>query len=276
MTRALAVFLVPLLFVSTSASAAESYKRLLATLEKDSAYKVRMQAIRVLSKRIERSGERAPDEVVEALGLASNLDESYLVRGMAVVALGVLEDPRARPYLEGAQSDDEAFVRKQAKKALARTPKAAPPPPVAPPPPIAPPPSVGSKSLVIDAADHPDVETTPELREAMVALLSDGLKAKVAGSYRIDDGRGATGYRLTASLAERSSQPEGDEQRLTVLVRLTIATWPENNLRQVLSAKASAKTKSKSAKSIERLERKLLEAAMKRVVGDTMAQIGGG
>lgn len=260
-------------------AAEDPYAMLMQTLERDESYKVRMQAIRVMSKRLSKSKKPAPDKVVESLGLAANIDESYLVRGMAVVALGVLEDPRGRSYVEQAMKDEEAFVRKQAKLALERLDAAKPPPP--PPPPIAPPPpppvAVGTKrSLVIDAAVNPNVETPPELKAALVRSLSQAFEAKFGQTYRVDDGAGATGYGLTGTIAQRSVEADGAKYRVTLEVSLTIATWPEKNLRQVLKAKASAQSSTNNAAALQRLEAKLLEAAVKRVVEDSTAQIGGG
>lgn len=261
------------------ALAADRYGRLIETLERDESYKVRMQAIRVMSKYLKKEKGPPPERVLESLGLASNLDESYLVRGMAVVALGVTGDPRARAYVDQAMKDDEAFVRKQAKRAIERLDAAKPPPPPPPePPPPPPPPPAGAakRSLVVAAADHPKVEAPAELKDALVKKLRVGFEAQFGDRYAIDDGAGAKGYQLTGIIAERSVKPEGAKFRVTMVVRLTIATWPENHLREVLSAKASATSSTNKASAIGRLETKLLDAAVKRIVSDSIARIGGG
>ncbi len=264
MKRVFLVVFVALLS-ARAAEAGQSYDRLINTLETDAAYKVRMFAVRVMSRRLQKSSTRAPDRVVAALGRAAKTDDAYLVRGLAVVALGKLADARARPHLEAAKRDSESFVRKQAERALETTPSSAPPVR-----------SGKKRSLVVQAVDVPGVATPPEMKSTMLEYLSSGLRAKVGDSYRIDRGGDGKGFSLRGSIAESSVRPEGAEQRITVVVKLTIATWPENNLRQVLSAKASAKTKTKATASITRLKKKLLKAAVDRIVKDSMAQIGGG
>lgn len=269
-----ALIVLSILTWSLAAVAEESYDRLLDTMENDGAYKVRMFAVRVISKRLSKSKKPAPNTVIDALGRAATRDDAYLVRGLAVVTLGRLKDPRTKKYLQQAQNDPEPFVRKQAGRALDNLPKDGGTP--KPPPRPGPPPAAGSKkNLVVKAVDVPGVSASSELKSSLLQYLSSGLQSKVGSSYRLNQETGK-GFSLSGSIAENSVRAEGAEQRLTIVVKLTIATYPENNLRQVLSAKASAKTKTTATAAIARLQKKLLKAAVDRVVQDSMAQIGGG
>lgn len=239
--------------------------RLLGIIAQDSSYKVRMQAIRVLSKRIEQSGGPVSELVLSRLASAATQDESHLVRGFACVALGNLKDPRARPALTRAAQDPEELVRQQANLALSRLP--APPPP--------PPPPIGPARLVVAVDATPGV-ASGALEGQLLTLLTEGFRSAAADRFTVGEAAEGRGFHLKGSIAELSSlaQPDGS-QKVTIVVKVAIATWPENNLRHVMSAKASAQTKA-SGGALARVQEKLLKAAVERAVKDSMAEIGGG
>lgn len=249
------------------ANAPDEIDRLLGIIAQDSSYKVRMQAIRVLSRRLEQNPTPVSEVVLNSLATAALKDESHLVRGFACVALGNLRDPRARPALTAAARDPEELVRQQANMALSRIPAAPPPPP--------PPPAGGPARLVVAVDTTPGVEAQA-LEGQFLTMLTEGFRGAAADRFLVGPAADGRGFHLKGSIAELSSVAQADgSQRVTIVVKVAIATWPENNLRHVMSAKASAMTKA-SGGALARVQEKLLRAAVERAVKDSMAEIGGG
>src|SRR5688572_16317381 len=91
-----------LLAFGLEARANDEHQRLIKIIRTDEAYKVRMQAIRVLLKQLEKVKTQPSEDVIRALSDSATKDEEHLVRGMACVALGKLADARGRPALERA------------------------------------------------------------------------------------------------------------------------------------------------------------------------------
>ncbi len=88
-------------------------RQLMSSLERDPAFKVRLQAAVLLGR---SKDQRAIKALVSALR-----DEHYTVRGAACLGLGNLEAVEASPALiQVAATDEEAYVRKEAKGALGR------------------------------------------------------------------------------------------------------------------------------------------------------------
>src|SRR5262245_2274153 len=98
------------------------------TIKNDSSFKVRMQAIRVLMKQLDKKSAPS-DAVLDALAHAATKDDEHLVRGLACYALGQLGDPRGKPTLDLALKDEDAFVRAQAEEAQKAIAKNTSPPP---------------------------------------------------------------------------------------------------------------------------------------------------
>jgi HEAT repeat protein len=245
-----------LLLFGAEAHAQDEYAKLIRIIRTDSAYKVRMQAIRVLSKQLEKTGDRPSDDIIDALAQAATKDDEHLVRGMACAVMGKLADDRGRPALERALSDSDAFVRQQAKEALGKLRPAS------------------KRVLVISTDRTPAVSATPEIEGALKSRLEQGFGSAASGQYAVGESSG-TGYHMKGSVAELSVAPAGDQSQVTIVVRIAIATWPDNNLRHVISAKASARAKV-AGPSLVKLQLKLLEAAVSKAIQDSMAQIGGG
>jgi hypothetical protein len=256
---------IVLVLAGSGAFAESKYKKLLDTILNDEAYKVRMQAIRVLAKQVEQKGERPDAETIDTLSRSATSDEEHLVRGMACFALGKLEDVRGEAALARATKDGDPFVRAQAEEALKRVRDK-----------NAPPPSSGPVALIIGTDVVPGVSAPGEVVDALSTLLDGGFRARSGGRYAVGD-KGGRGYHMKGSIAEMTVAPGSTGgKRVTIVVKIAIATWPDNNLRHVMSAKASAEAKVSDGPGLVRLQKKLLEAAVSKAIQDSMAQIGGG
>ena len=77
-----------------------------------------------------------------------------------------------------------------------------------------------------------------------------------ARGFRVARGGSGKGYHLTATIARLDvADAGGGKVKLTLQVKLSVATWPENNLRHVMSAKASAKVPSSGITSTDATSR---------------------
>ncbi len=247
--------LVAFSIFGAGAEAGDEHSKLIRVIRTDSAYKVRMQAIRVLLKTLEKTKERPTDEIMAALSTAATEDEEHLVRGMACAALGGLSDPRGEAALHRAMADPDEFVRQQAKEALGKL-------------------STSKAVLVISTDRVPGVSSSDELEQALRSGLERGFQTAALGRYVVGD-RNGSGYHMKGSVSELSVTPgDAGASQVTVGVKIAIATWPDNNLRHVMSARASARAKV-AGPSLIRLQLKLLEAAVNKAIQDSMAQIGG-
>lgn len=247
---------------TSEADAKDQNEKLLRIIERDESFKVRMQAIRVLAKRLEKTKTPPSDRLMSVLSSAATTDEEHLVRGMACFALGKIGDPRGKKALETALRDGESFVRAQAEEALRTLRQGTAPA------------ADGKKTLVIGTDLVPGVSPPPEISGALRGLMERGFSARAGQAFVIGDTNGR-GYHMKGSIAELSVQPDGEASRVTIVVKIAIATWPDNNLRHVMSARASVRAKVTNGSSLVRLQRKLLEAAVNKAVQDSMAQIGG-
>jgi hypothetical protein len=291
------------IWVATGAAAGGGTKKLLDALSGDPAFKVRMQALRLLGKsaREKKLGD-STEEAIDAIGIAAKKDESHLVRGLAAFVLGQIGDPRARPLLDQVMKDPNPFVRVQAEDALKLLP--APqrqeprrPPDVEAPPPgnvaaVEPVPGAASgldpeagaaagaqpaaklPALVITIEDTPGVQVPQEIMNDLGTMMRDGVSEKSAGRFAVSSGQGRSGFRLLGSIAERKIEDTGAaETKVTLVVRIAIATWPANNLRHVVSARASAASKSRHGAAVKSLERQVLRAAVATAVRDAMQEL---
>lgn len=247
--------------VASSAWGADDYQRLLKTLERDSSYKVRLQALQIIKKKILKSKKSAPESVLKGVGRSALEDDNKIVRGFACVMLGQLKDARARDFLTKAQKDSDPFVRVQARDALARLPKGGAT-------------SNQARWIVVDVQDTPGVTTPKGVTSNLQRLLEDGFRSRATG-WKVVPKTTGNGFRMTGTISRLEFRPTDDgRNRVTMEVGLTVATWPDNNLRHVMKASASA-TARLSAKSRDRLLTKLLQAAVDKAVADAVAEIGG-
>ena len=289
------------------AAPAANLDRLYATIRNDSAYKVRMQAIRVLARRLDQAKAKAPDEAIDVLSAAARADENYLVRGLACFSLGRLADARGRAPLTAALRDSHPFVRAQAEEGLkvleALQPKT--------------PSNVGARDRgVVSGAGTIDssrrsgrvpvlIVAAPAgsgsgsgsgtgsgrgsrtevatgggggFADGFAEYFTDGISRRMDSRFEVVSVQQAsdTGYRVTGSVADPVMEPLGNGLlRVTLTVRVSISTMPENNLRHVISAKASAQIR-KGQPIKSSLRRQLLHAATDKAIADSLAQLGGG
>ena len=294
MTRASLLASLTIITLATAQASDPQTEKLTAALSTDPSFKVRMQALRVLQKRIRLDPDPATDETIAAIGSAARTDENHMVRGLACFVLGKLRDPRGRDTLEAARADPEMFVQVQAEQALKSMPsrgggRVVPDAELPQPalveirpqerrtPTARSTPRRASRralpALVLSVEDTPGVDVPKATMSALSTAMRRRFKGLGAGRFEIG-ARGRKGHRIRGSIAKREIAPAPDGTRVTMIIRLTIATWPEGNLRHVLSARASAKTTSKRATAIRRLESKVLNAAVRSAVGDAMSTLG--
>ena len=103
MTRASLLASLTIITLATAQASDPQTEKLTAALSTDPSFKVRMQALRVLQKRIRLDPDPATDETIAAIGSAARTDENHMVRGLACFVLGKLRDPRGRDTLEAAE-----------------------------------------------------------------------------------------------------------------------------------------------------------------------------
>lgn len=254
---------VALLWCATTAGADASFDKLYVSIRTDPSFKVRLQAIRVLSKQL-KNGAALEPQVFSVLGDAALRDEEHVVRGTACFALGELGDPRGKAALEVAVKDANPFVRAQAGDALRLLARTAPPVEVA---------GVVGGSLVFALDASPGIEAPPEAFEVLKKYLGEELRAQGASKFQIVETEGAPGFRFGGSIAELSTLSDGTgTTKMTVVVKIAITTQPGNHLRHVMTAKASAASKASGA-GLNGLRNKLLQAAAGRAVKDSLAAV---
>lgn len=251
-------------------------EKLLRVISDDPAFKVRMQAVRVLTKRLESARRPPSKEAMDGLVQALARDESHLVRGLIAFSLGVFGDARARPGLEAALADSNPFVRAQAEQALAELAKRAPAPtptPTPTPPPRPGPSNGGKVALFVSVEPMPGVDAPRSLTDRLESLLRAEPNDRASGRVALVKDR-TPGYAFRGSIASRKIERTSDgKNKVSLSVRVTVLTHPDNNLRHVFSSQASATVGSSSPEAISRLELKLLEAAGKAAMKDALAEI---
>lgn len=260
--------------------------QLFEAIENDPSFKVRMQAIRVLTKRIIAQKRPAAEKALAVLGKAATDDDAYLVRGLACFSLGQLGDTRVRAALEQARSDSHTFVREQAEEALRQLPTSGPEPGVVlntlPLPdrpgghsgsPLPEMPG-GARLLVVNVEQSADSSGSRELVDRLRSTLDEQVRKAAGSRFVIGRRSDVRGFVLAGSVADRrieAAQP--GKVRVTMVVRITISTWPENHLRHVVTARATAETVSTSESGRGRLEQRVLEAAVKQATQEAMTEI---
>jgi hypothetical protein len=199
-------------------------------------------------------------------------DENHLVRGLVAFSLGTFGDARAKAGLEAALADSNPFVRAQAEQALEELKKRAPAPTPTPTP--TPRPGAGGKvALFVSVEPMPGVEAPRNLVDRLEGLLRAEPNERAAGRVALVSDR-TPGYAFRGSIASRKVEKTSDgKSKVSLSVRVTVLTHPDNNLRHVFSSQASAAVGSSSPEAVSRLELKLLEAAAKAAMKDALAEI---
>lgn len=268
-----------------------------------------MQAIRVLARRLDQAKAKAPDEAIEVLSAAARADENYLVRGLACFSLGRLADARGRAPLTAALRDSHPFVRAQAEEGLKVLESLQPKAPSnvgardrgvvsgagtvdssrrsgrVPVLIVAAPAGSGSGSgsgSVTGSGSGSRTEVATGggggFADGFAEYFTDGISRRMDSRFEVVSVQQGsdTGYRVTGSVADPVMEPLGNGLlRVTLTVRVSISTMPENNLRHVISAKASAQIR-KGQPIKSSLRRQLLHAATDKAIADSLAQLGGG
>lgn len=268
--RPLAAAAVIFLMIAGRAWAApgSAFEKIYQSIKSDPSFKVRLQAIRVLVKQIKAGAPNEEERAFAVLGEAAVKDEEKLVRGLACFALGELADPRGRSALSAASRDPDPFVRAQAEDAL----KLLVAPAVAAPV-VAAPVAVTGSALAFGVVETPGVELAPEVIDVLARVLESEVKAQAGAKFQIA-GEGP-GHRFGGSIAKLSIETDAaGASRVTVEVRISITTLPENHLRHVMTAKANAAT-NKSGAAVTRLRDQVLQAAIGRAVKDSLAILSG-
>jgi len=257
-------------------------KRLVKVLRTDSSYKVRLQALRILGRKL-KSKSRNLDYLIEQLSNVIKQDQNYMVRGLACFLLGQSKSEQARGVLKFALNDQHPFVRVQSESALQKlifrsTSKVIPSSlKVAT--------STASRILVFTAETMPGTPVSTQTIHSLVQRMEQQLQSLASESFtvkngfrnheaKLDDSRVLSGFKFRASIAERSIQRErGTQVRSTVTVRVTITTWPGNQLRHVISATASGVIRRAKKNAILKLESQVLMSAIDQAVSDAMKEI---
>jgi hypothetical protein len=275
----LGLFLV-LSFSASSVATHQKEQRLVRVLQNDSSFKVRLQALRILTKRLRARPASISGKMIDVIGEVANEDAHYMVRGMACFVLGQLATSSSEKYLVTASQDSKAFVRVQAESALKLLAAKKSSSPATPPSMVAT--STGTRALVFAVEAMPGAKIPKSMIDEMSTRMSVNLKHASNSSFTFfsehqahtaHDARPG-GYKIRSSIAERSlTREEGSQLRISIVVRVTITTWPGNNLRHVISAKASGTVRQADPRAIQRVERQVLAGAVDQAVLDIMAEI---
>jgi len=262
--------------------------RLVRVLQSDGSFKVRLKALRILAKRLRKSQDSKASRLLTVIRKSAREDQHYLVRGMACFILGQSALQQSIPSLENAMSDVHPFVRVQAASALALIKQAS---------------SQSSRRscalLVSTSSMAPTlvfaVEAMPgaNIPQAMIDKMAKYMGSNLARASNemfsfhnevtqgqvelVDSSKQSSGFKLRSSIAKRSlTRIHGRKLQLSVAIRVTITTWPENNLRHVISAEASAELNRVEPAFVAQLETEVLQGAVDRGITDIMKEISRG
>ena len=249
----------------SSARAASGEEKLIKVIRSDPAFKVRMQAIRVLTKKLEGKG-RASDNALEALSGALRGDDNHLVRGIAAFSLGKVGDERVRTALEAGKQDSNAFVRAQAEQALGELNKRKPGGGT-------PRTTGGTPPLVVEVERVPGVEVPGDVYARLESVLKSDVTERVGSRFKVGSSGSGRGYVLRGTISERRIERGGSKTKVNLAVKITVLTWPDKNLRHVFSSRAAASSSSQSEQAIARLEQKVLDAAVRAAARDAVNEI---
>jgi len=235
-----------------STSDAGRITRLTQILKHDPSYKVRLQVAITLGKLRDR---RAVPALLGALN-----DANTTVRAVAAGALGQIGDASAKPALQTlARKTRNAFVRQQARKALAKLSSATSA-------------HVGRIYLTIGKIANNTSRGGPELSDVLGrALLSqfsrvDGVLATHRNrmpSPKTLKRRRIKAFVLDGAITSLSHQRRGSEVEISCGVRVSLATYPQNSMKAFYTGGASMAVSASTfaATSAVGLYRELVEGA---------------
>ena len=101
-------------------------------------------------------------------------------------------------------------------------------------------------------------------------MMKAGFSRDAGPRFVVVEGGKREGFRVSGTLSEfERTQEASGRARVRVVVRVVLATWPQNNIRQIFTARASA-TSSGTAIAVEALERRVIDAVAHRAVQDVL------
>jgi hypothetical protein len=238
-------------FLTIAANAAD-LSPILESVRTDPSYKVRLQALRVLDRWLDRVPDQLP-RALDVLRTASADDPNPLVRALALRTLGQRGSPRELALVSRrAEEEPNPVVRKAAQQAVAILER-----------------RWGRERpvVVVEAAPFSAQgrDWTPTFRQVLQAALQ--LAAGEAYELRSADEAVRSGVWLQATA---SYSPPGSPSA-ELRVKMVIGTWPQRNLRHVLTTRASLRVASGSG-DVHRL----LRAAVDDAVREAFVEIGKG
>ena len=169
----------------------------------------------------------------------------------------------------------------------ASNPSPAPPPasdPLPPPPPLPPakePPAeqeppvfTGEQlALVMSVEPTPGTSVSGAQLEELRRMMKAGFSRDAGPRFVVVEGGQREGFRVSGTLSEFERREEaGGRARVRVVVRMVLATWPQNNIRQIFTARAAA-TSSGADIAVAALERRVIDAAAHRAVQDVLRDL---
>lgn len=224
---------------------------LLRSAQEDPSYKVRLQALRILSRRLQVDPDQsqAMEAVRALLRQRAQTDEHHVVRALAVRLLADWGPPSDRSVLEEARRDSHPFVRTQATAALKRfDARLARPRP----------------NLVL-AARVPEGELSESWVEHRMWSALD--QARPGAFTRSPAQASDLGYWLQVQVEGPMVEPGRPDQSL-VRLKVVVATWPAKNLRHVITTRARARAPPDTPGLTERLVQAAIEAAARDVIAE--------
>ena len=248
-----------LVFMMQSSARADKVQKLITQLSRSANYKVRLSAALSLAKLRDR---RAIGPFVTAMR-----DSNKTVRGVAAAALGKLIDRRTSRKLRASamtalkrasQSDSNAFVRRQATKALAALG------------------GYGAGTQAPRGGGYVNIGkmSATQGSRAMVELMRDTVRATVkrkgaslatswpggAPSKAQLRSRNTKGFYIDGSLTELKTTKQGSGAIVSCKVKLLVATYPERSMFAFPSG--GAKVQSSGSRSQVALAKKDCVAAV--------------
>lgn len=211
-------------------------EKLRQLVQNDASFRVRLQAVAVLS---EQSGDKATLALIEALS-----DGDAAVRGLAVSALAKRGDRRAILPISRLSSDGDLQVRRAASAALA---------------------SLSAKTLHFEIGGIGSRQkTTPEMTELLRHLLADNL-GKTPGISLTKNA--SNGYFVDGAITEMSQRTTDRYVEVNCEVRLTIGKIESKAIFMTTSAGATVQTPRRQFKAalLPAIERDALTGAVEGV-----------
>ncbi len=249
---------------------------LLRSAQTDPAYKVRLQAIRLIDRWLGRKPELAGNALMTVRAVATH-DPEPLVRALAATVMGRRGGAEELAWLMTiTRREDDKLVRDAVTRAVSTlehrlaTPR-------------------GLLVWEVDPISSRSMESGPEqaphghpdrIRLA-TSLLQDALH-RVAGSRfevvavsQASEQSGAVGTWIRSTVVGPHTSESG---HIELVIKTAVGTWPQRNLRQVLTTRARLPVASSTENDQvhPKYVRRLLEAAAAQAADEVVRYAGGG